>query len=370
MKNIATEIRALIIAEINGVISTEDHDRLEEIRTISPEVQALTDHLKKVLNAKKMPFDRPIEEEAMRLMRIGDERRKWRKKKRIRLFRYAAAFVLFIALFLCKNLFTSSFEYLEPPNAPASKFVLLWANDKWHELHGNRLETNSLGEITVDMNLDHQILITDVPEQPLFLKVPVGKTFNIKLSDNTMIIANSETKIWFPAKLKRKREIMMQGEINVKAIGDPDSPFEVVSDKTRIQVLGTEFNVNTYVPGQQKVAVISGRVKVTNSIENDIVLKQGEMVTINGNTSKVNAFDPEEQAWYTGQIVIGDADEAKIIQAFARYFDQKIVFDSPFSGKTVPLVLNRNESVKTLLQQIPGYTIEEKGDTIHLINKN
>lgn len=78
--------------------------------------------------------------------------------------------------------------------------------------------------------------------------VPRGKNFALKLSDGTVVIINSSTKIKFPENFiaGEKREVFVEGEAYFKVAKDVGSPFIVHSDNLNIRVLGTQFNVNSY----------------------------------------------------------------------------------------------------------------------------
>ncbi|MCI9844599.1 FecR family protein [Flavobacterium pectinovorum] len=78
--------------------------------------------------------------------------------------------------------------------------------------------------------------------------VPRGKNFVLKLSDGTVVIINSSTKIKFPENFTAgvNREVFVEGEAYFKVAKNAESPFIVHSDNLNIRVLGTEFNVNSY----------------------------------------------------------------------------------------------------------------------------
>ncbi len=56
------------------------------------------------------------------------------------------------------------------------------------------------------------------------------------------------------------REITIFGEAYIKVAKNPSKPFIVHLPGSTVQVLGTEFNVNTYDSGIVKVSLVEGMV--------------------------------------------------------------------------------------------------------------
>ena len=89
------------------------------------------------------------------------------------------------------------------------------------------------------------------------------------LSDGTSVQLNADSKIQFPVAFNgRTREVSISGEAYLNVAEDEQRPFVVHLPNSTIQVLGTEFNVNTY--SNDKVALVKGAVKL--SINNTSVL--------------------------------------------------------------------------------------------------
>ncbi|MDD4638942.1 MAG: FecR family protein, partial [Bacteroidales bacterium] len=75
---------------------------------------------------------------------------------------------------------------------------------------------------------------------------------NIILPDGTRVWLNSNSKLIYPENFsKNSRRVMLYGEACFKVINDKKHPFIVETSKSRIQVLGTTFNVKAYA-GEDK----------------------------------------------------------------------------------------------------------------------
>lgn len=389
MENIATKIRALIISEISGTISKNEQRFLQLLRDEYPEVRALSDYLHEVLDTVSCnESDEEIEEEIKQIIRIGNERRKVRKKKKLYLLTTmssAAALLLTILLLTLRPFERSDKPYKALSVPQHSKPVLLSVNNKSYELHGRKLSIHKDGRITTDdsrypgiqVKQDDRIIISNDGKYPniqipsnskelALVKVPTGRMYEVELSDTTRVTINSASYIRFPINFGNTREIFVQGEARIHVAHDTSRPFWANMGDMRVRALGTVFNVNTYSPRTPKVALLSGKVEVIKG-DKKVLLEQGDMATFTGQNFRVEPFDQEEMAWSTSTIFLNNADEQEVVDAFARYFDTKIVFDKRFDGREARIKLNRNLPVRTLLEQLPGgYTIEEKGNVIHL----
>lgn len=367
MENRAIEIRALIIAEIAGSISKHEQRELHQLIHDHPEIHALAEYLREVLGYERSESEEAIKEECKQIIKIGDERRNLRKKKKLRILTCSSAVAAIAALwFFTVHFFR--FPEMRPDLKsiiPDSTQITMTFYDQRHTLPGEQFTMHGNGQGTTNDNRHTVFEIPPALKAPISIKVPAGRTYDLELEDGTTLTVNSASEVLFPARFGNKREITVWGEAILKVADDPQRPFIVVMKNMRVQVLGTVFNVNTYNPAKPEVALYSGRVKLTGGGK-DIVLKEGKKATFNGQDFLLRSFDPGESAWSRDTIVLSDADENEIVQAFARYFDQQIVFDKAFRGKA-RLTFNRHQPVSTLLEQLPGkYETYKEGSAIHL----
>ncbi|PWV55514.1 FecR family protein [Chitinophaga sp. S165] len=392
MEHTNTEIKALIIAEIAGTLSNDDQRRLRTLLETCPQAPALVALVQQEL--ERTESEEEIANKIKWIIKTGDERRRYRIRKKAR--RSLAAITSATALLVTIGIFALKFieraapqpiiAATEPNIRPA---ILRIDNEEPVKLFGNNLRQNHHGAIMVDGENAPNISITPNSKKTATIEVPAGKTYNLKLSDGTLIRLNSETSVSFPLTFGTRntsgsannlefntglpinsncyREISIKGEAYIEVAKDPSMPFVVNLNNIRVQALGTAFNVNSYDTEQQQVCLISGKVKVSGGNKN-VTLEPGRMATLKDQHLVTGTFDPQEVNWTTGVIFLNDANETQIVQAFARYFGKKIVFDRPFpAGVKARLVLDRNLPVSTLIKQAAGgYTITEVGNVIHL----
>ncbi|MUH34799.1 DUF4974 domain-containing protein [Zobellia amurskyensis] len=194
------------------------------------------------------------------------------------------------------------------------------------------------------------------------LQVPLGKIFNIELSDGTFVHLNSGTKIRYPIKFLKgtKREVYIQGEAYFKVAKDTLHPFIVNADAVAVEVLGTEFNITSYPEDQEIYTVlIEGSVDMTNSFSpnESAILKPGDQGSWNktGHDTTIEEVDVEMYTgWITGELIFRDVPFSKIAQKLERRYNIMIQNNNKeLAAKMLNASLNVNiESIEDILKSL------------------
>lgn len=89
------------------------------------------------------------------------------------------------------------------------------------------------------------------------IKVPHGKTFQLVLSDGSLVHLNSGTSMKFPVNFLpgQERRVFLDGEAYFEVAKDEKRPFLVEANDIDVQVLGTHFNVSSYKATDRKSVV-------------------------------------------------------------------------------------------------------------------
>jgi ferric-dicitrate binding protein FerR (iron transport regulator) len=212
----------------------------------------------------------------------------------------------------------------------------------------------TIGNATLHNN--NKVLSYTSSGQPLSgtatLKVPVGKDYKLQLSDGSEIWLNSATVLSFPFTFGNSREITINGEAYVKVVADAKKPFIVHLSASTVQVLGTEFNINTYDHGQEKVSLVAGAVKI-NAGTGTALLKPGtEAVYSIGTGIKTQPFDEDlTLSWRQGIYKFQSKTLQEICQVLPRWFGIEVVMDNPRIGGIIfSGLLDRNRPLSQQLQ--------------------
>ena len=105
--------------------------------------------------------------------------------------------------------------------------------------------------------------------QELF--VPAGQRSEVMLADGTKIWLGSNTTLSYSTNFDSDhRSVKLNGEAFFSVASDENHPFIVDTDKYKIRVLGTEFNVTAYKGSNfWETALLKGKVELTSTNNNN-----------------------------------------------------------------------------------------------------
>lgn len=190
------------------------------------------------------------------------------------------------------------------------------------------------------------------------ISTPNGGQYQIILPDGTKVWLNTASSITYPtAFVEKTREVRITGEVYFEIAKNKDKPFIVQSNKEKILVLGTSFNVNTYSDEPtSKTSLIDGLIKVNNSI-----LKPGEAYQ-NGHI--ISTDIGKDIAWKNGYFNFEGVDLPTVMRQLARWYDIDIKYIGPITKRTfrgkLPRNLNLTDILEILREVNIKYQIENK----------
>jgi ferric-dicitrate binding protein FerR (iron transport regulator) len=205
---------------------------------------------------------------------------------------------------------------------------------------------------------------------------PNGRQFRLVLPDGTKVWLNAASSLRYPTVFKgSERLVELSGEAYFEISRDAKMPFRVkINEATRIQVLGTSFNVNAYSDEPAiKATLVDGSVKVVTdgSGLSDVVLKPGQQVEIrDGKMQTRQANIDQVLAWKNNEFHFSDDDLGSVMRQIARWYDVKIVYEGAdrslrfggviSKGENVSVVLNKLEQIGIVKFRIENKTIYVK----------
>ena len=211
-------------------------------------------------------------------------------------------------------------------------------------------------------------------EQINTLQVPYGQRLKFTLPDGSSVQLNSGAKIEYPSVFKKNlRSVKLSGEALFDVRHDAECPFEVETFATKINVLGTKFNViadETY--DRFSAALLQGRIKVTNLLDprrQEIVMKPDDIVNLsNGRLFVETIRDPEALCWTEGLVRISGLPFDELMAKFEQVFDVKIVIarnSIPDIGK-ISGKIRVNDGIENalhILQYAADFSFEKDEET-------
>lgn len=259
-------------------------------------------------------------------------------------------------------------------NIPAKSIYLELKDGEIIDLSsGGQYQKTEDGQVTLNNSRNTLTFVADRKNSGLNkLVVPSGKDYSIRLSDGTEIRMNAGSTLQFPFGFAgSSREVFLTGEAYIKVATVASQPFTIHTPDATIQVLGTEFNVNTYNPGKATISLVQGAVKVLAG-KQEVVLKPGlqaEYTTQKG--INTHPFDKNDVlSWLEGKYEFRETPLSEIIPILERWYDVKIITDHPtVAEKTFNMQIDRSEGLEALLEMLKitcNADYYYKHDTIHI----
>jgi len=162
---------------------------------------------------------------------------------------------------------------------------------------------------------------------------PIGMKTHVVLPDGTDIWLNSGSKINYRIPFVGKcRNVALTGEAYLHVAKNKKSPFILKADKTKIKVLGTQFNVKSYSEDDQiEVALLEGSVKFSFEKNGKIVsakLKPNELLTLN--KSNKHVFVKKEKlfkyiAWHKNILVFDETPITEVAKSLERWYGVEVL---------------------------------------------
>jgi len=144
----------------------------------------------------------------------------------------------------------------------------------------------------------------------------------------------------------------LTGEGYFEIVRNPRMPFVVQAPDTRVEVLGTHFNLMTYASeGTSRTTLLEGSVKVSNGNASKTLIP-GQQV-ISGDQMLVRHVDTEEViAWKNGFFQFESENLRNIMRQLKRWYDLEIENEETIPNKHFTAVISRNTSLSQVLSML------------------
>jgi len=211
--------------------------------------------------------------------------------------------------------------------------------------------------------------------------VPLGSQAKLILPDGTVAWLNSGSILKYSNSYGDKnREVLLTGEGYFEVTKDKNKPFLVHTNNIEIKVLGTVFNVRSYLDDPTvEVNLLEGKVDVAmlNGSSKKITLIPNEKAVYNKCTGKMYSYKTnagKSAQWTVGRICFVDASLKDIVKDLERKYDVQIKLETAdireevFSGS-----LNLKQSLSEILDYIDvdkKFTRTYNGKTIIINRRN
>ncbi len=191
------------------------------------------------------------------------------------------------------------------------------------------------------------------------IATPRGGTYQVILSDGSKVWLNAASSIQFPASFagQEQRRITLVGEAYFEIAKHASQKFVVYTRNQEVAVLGTHFNINSYLDeGNEKTTLLEGSVRVS-SVRADVKgvqLVPGQQATVSAaNKIDVDEVDVNEVvAWKEGKFVFVEENVPSIMNKIARWYDVEIAYEGDVRRKALAGSVSRFKNVSEVLEML------------------
>jgi|GEM_PF-2709429 len=199
-----------------------------------------------------------------------------------------------------------------------------------------------------------------------------GKEDSVSLPDGSTVRINAASRLEVQFS-KTDRKVSFKGEAYFR-VAPGRRPFVINTPYAAIEVLGTEFNVNTYDSGVTKISLVKGKIRV-RAMGKDVIVRAGEeLVYMHGSVFQLRACTCNVAlAWQHGVCHFFNEDLNAIAPRLERLFDTCVVIDDgrlldkKYTGlidKSTGLMANINN-----MEPPDKFDCHFSGDTLHISSK-
>lgn len=190
------------------------------------------------------------------------------------------------------------------------------------------------------------------------IRTPRGGQYQVSLPDGTIVWLNAASSIRYPVQFTGKeRRVELTGEGYFEVAPQKNRPFIVACSSQETEVLGTQFNVNSY-PDEPftKTSLMEGAVRVTSLLspsEGGKILKPGEQTLLKENRLLVQKADLEkEMAWKNGDFIFDNEDFNAILRQVSRWYDVEIINEGNYSNLHLSGRVSRSRKISAVLEAL------------------
>lgn len=192
------------------------------------------------------------------------------------------------------------------------------------EADGTTIVTDSAG---IDYSA---ITAKDTAEIRNIVQTLTGMEYTLTLSDGTKVFLNAETKLKFPTIFKGdQRVVELEGEAYFEVRKDEAHPFIVKTVSMNVRVLGTSFNVRSYVNEHDVTAtLVEGKVAVSDG-EVEKMLVPGEQAVYIKEAGKMEVKEVDVSlytAWHSGKFIFRNETLEDMMIYLSRWYGFKYRF--------------------------------------------
>lgn len=221
-------------------------------------------------------------------------------------------------------------------------------------------------------------LSTSKPEVPITyttVAADYGQISKVVLPDSSVVWINSGSAIKYNNRFSAtNRDIELVGEAFFKVTHNADVPLIVSNADLQVKVLGTEFSVSAY-PEESNIQVVLEKGKVELNLASDARFKQelkpGEMAQFDKLQKKLSVGNVNTNlytSWKDGLINIYNLPLSELVIKLEKRYNQKFEVDEAIKNMPYTFTIKNEDlsSVLNLMEKITPVTVIQDKNVIKL----
>ncbi len=376
-------LRSLLLAFREGTISASEFDELttflrdnpddEEVGLVMEEVAELADTYQIIDVPTQAMYEQIINDSRYRsAIRSGTKKGKmwpWRIQTLAATITTAILVSVLFYIYRLSNSEHPDFkaEQLvgssvpEAMISPGSKRALLMLADgttmPLDSLEGRTVVTDDGIQLSIrDGQLAYETTNRRVGLLTNTISTPLGGEYEVILPDGTKVWLNAASSITYPISFASgDREVKISGEVYFEVKKDAGRVFIVKAGDTRIQVLGTSFNVSAYEDEHVvRTTLLTGAVQVDKGKHN-CVLKPGQQAETADSRYGIDIKDVDTEeavAWKNGYFHFNNEDVADAMRKIGRWYNVDIQYEGRIPEKGLDGTISKMADLHQLLRAL------------------
>lgn len=195
--------------------------------------------------------------------------------------------------------------------------------------------------------------------QMMEMKTNPGMTALLTLADGTVVFLNSESSLAYPSSFNgNTREVTLKGEAYFEVAKNPDKRFIVSTPhQSRIEVLGTSFNVEAYEEHTYiTTTLIEGKVGFSfeeNDASKYINLSPGQKLVYDSENNKISLYQTSgasEVAWKDGKIILNNTSLEEALRMLEKRYGVEFIIKNERLKKSAYTGTFTNQRLEKILE--------------------
>ncbi|WP_115372184.1 FecR family protein [Adhaeribacter pallidiroseus] len=185
------------------------------------------------------------------------------------------------------------------------------------------------------------------------LTVPTGRQYKITLPDGSQVWLNAASSLSFANNYQSKnREVLLTGEAYLEVAKDKNKPFVVQAQNSRVEVLGTHFNVMAY-PEELSVntTLLEGSVKISHDNQHRII-KPGYQAKVGKSIAVEKVNVNAAVAWKNGLFHFQNTELEVIMRQLERWYGVDFVNRKQLRNQHFTGIISRQTEIAKILKML------------------